>query len=377
MSNPMCKLPGSARPVLLALLFAGLLAGCSNLGYYVQAMSGHFEVMRAAQPISELVRDSASDPQLRQKLEEVQAIRDFASRELALPDNDSYRSYVDVGRPSVVWNVFAAPEFSLEPKRWCMLLVGCVNYRGYYDRQDAENLAAELRQQGYDTHVGGVAAYSTLGYFDDPVLSTFLRLGTPEVARIVFHELAHQIVFVADDSAFNESFATAVENEGMRRWLARSTAGERRPAFEAQRQRKAAFAGLMRDYRKRLHSLYNTADAADRQRQAKAELLHALRSDYADLKAGWGGYSGYDKFFAEDLNNAKLASLSLYSALVPAFEALLEQERHELPRFYQRVRSLAGLDKEVRRGVLAQLLPVSVDTRLARSGTTAGTPEMQ
>ncbi|MDP3512174.1 MAG: aminopeptidase [Sulfuritalea sp.] len=369
----MRRFPEFVVPLLLALL----LAGCSNLGYYVQAVGGHFEVMRAAQPISELVRDPASDPQLRKKLEEVQAIREFASRELGLPDNNSYRSYVDVGRPYVVWNVFAAPEFSLEPKRWCMLLVGCVNYRGYYAREDAERLAAELRQEGYDTHVGGVPAYSTLGYLDDPVLSTFLRNGTPEVARTVFHELAHQLIFVPDDSTFNESFATAVENEGMRRWLASSTALDRRPVFEAQRQRKAEFARLMRDYRKQLQSLYKIADSADRQRQAKAGLLAALRRNYAALKASWGGYAGYDKFFAEDINNAKLASLSLYSELVPAFEALLDQENRDLPRFYRRVRSLAVLDNEARRGVLAQLLPVRADTQLARSGVAPGTPEMQ
>ncbi len=373
----MRKFRNSFLPLLLAVLLAGPLAGCSNLGYYVQAMGGHFEVMRAAQPISELVRDPTSDPQLRKKLEEVQAIREFASRELALPDNNSYRSYADIGRPNVVWNVFAAPEFSLEPKRWCMLMVGCVNYRGYYDRKDAESLAAELRQEGYDTHVGGVPAYSTLGYFDDPVLSSFLRHGTPEVARIVFHELAHQLIFVADDSAFNESFATAVENEGMRRWLAGSAALDQRLAFEAQRERKATFARLMRDYRKQLHSLYKIADSADRQRQAKAGLLNTLHRDYAELRASWGGYAGYDRFIAEDLNNARLASLSLYSELVPAFETLLDQEDHQLPRFYQRVRSLAALDKEVRRGVLAQLAPVSGDIKLARSDVVVGAGPMQ
>ena len=351
--HPMCNFRNSVLPLLLAVL----LAGCSNLGYYVQAMGGHFEVMRTARPISELVADPGGDPQLRKTLEEVQAIREFASRELALPDNNSYRSYADIGRPNVVWNVFAAPEFSLEPKRWCMLMAGCVNYRGYYDRKDAESLAAQLRQEGYDTFVGGVAAYSTLGWFDDSVLNTFLRHGSLEVARTVFHELAHQLIYVADDSAFNESFATAVENEGMRRWLASHSAPEQGPAFEAQRQRKAAFARLMRDYRKQLQSLYRTADSADRQRQAKAVLLNALRRDYAGLKAGWGGYAGYDKFFADDLNNAKLASLSLYSALVPAFEALL--------------------DKEARHDVLAQLVPASGAIKLARGGGASGTAEMQ
>ena len=342
---------------LVLLLLAGLLAGCSNFGYYVQAMGGHLEVMRAVRPISEVVRDPAIDPMLRTRLEDVQAIREFASRDLGLPDNNSYRAYADLGRPYVVWNVFAAPEFSLEPKRWCMLMVGCVNYRGYYARQDAEQLAAELRREGYDTVVGGVSAYSTLGYFDDPVLSSFLRLGTAEVARTVFHELAHQLIFVQGDSMFNESFATAVENEGMRRWLAIRATPEQRTAFEGQLERKTAFAGLIRDYREKLHSLYHAAGSSKDQRQAKAELLDALRRDYGELKAAWGGHAGYDKFFAEELNNAKLASLSLYSELVPAFEALLLLEDHDLPRFYRRVATLAALDKEARRSALATLLP--------------------
>ena len=357
---------------LVLLLFAGLLAGCSNFGYYLQAMGGHLDVMRAVQPISVVVRDPAIDPTLRKRLEDVQTIREFASRELGLPDNNSYRAYADVGRPYVVWNVFAAPEFSLEPKRWCMLMVGCVEYRGYYDRQDAEQFAAELRREGYDTLVGGVSAYSTLGYFEDPVLSSFLRLGTAEVARTVFHELAHQLIFVQGDSLFNESFATAVENEGMRRWLAVRATPEQRAAFEGQLERKAAFAGLMRDYRKKFHALYGTAGPSDDQRRAKVALLDALRRDYGELKTAWGGHAGYDKFFGEDLNNAKLVSLSLYSELVPAFEALLLVEDRDLPRFYWRVATLAALDKEARRSALGTLLPVRGNVLQAGQGKPAG-----
>jgi predicted aminopeptidase len=364
----------SVLPLMLIILLVGSLPGCSNIDYYAQAISGHIDVIRAARPVSDVMRDPASDPLLRKKLEEVQAMREFASRELSLPDNNSYRSYADLGRPFVVWNVFATPEFSLEPKRWCLLVVGCVNYRGYYDRQDAERLAAELRQEGYDTFVGGVAAYSTLGYFNDPVLNTFLRFGTPEVARTVFHELAHQILFVKDDSFFNESFATAVENEGMRRWLARHATPEQCVAFEVQKKRKAAFVGLIRDYRKKALALYKDAHLAaeltDQQRHAKAELLDALRREHANLKASWGGYAGYDKFFGEDLNNAKLVSISLYTELVPAFEVLLDNENRDLPRFYQRVVTLAALDKEARRGALAQLLlTVSSDTSQRKSST--------
>ena len=358
----------SALALALAASVVTLLAGCNNLGYYAQAVGGHLAVMRAAQPIGSVLDDPAGDPALKKQLEKVHAIREFASRELGLPDNGSYRRYADLGRPYVVWNVFAAPEFSLEPMRWCMVLVGCVNYRGYYDRRAAEDLAAELRGRGYDVFVGGVPAYSTLGYFDDPVLNTFLRLGTPEVARTVFHELAHQIVFVPGDSVFNESFATAVENEGMRRWLTSHGDERQRAAFATQSQRKAAFAALMRDFRERFHALYDLDRSAADQRQAKADLFDALRRDYARLKAGWGGFAGYDKFFAEDLNNAKLASLALYSELVPAFERLLELEGHNLPRFYQRVVALAPLAKETRCAALTGLLPVSSETRLACNG---------
>jgi predicted aminopeptidase len=364
----MNNIKASVLPLVLTLLLIGSLPGCSNIGYYAQAISGHIDVMRAARPVTDVMRDPASDPVLKKKLEEVKAMREFASLELGLPDNDSYRAYADVGRPYVVWNVFAAPEFSLEPKRWCLLVVGCVNYRGFYDRQDAEQLAAELRREGYDTFVGGVAAYSTLGYFADPVLNTFLRFGTPEVARTVFHELAHQIIYVQDDSFFNESFATAVENEGMRRWFAAHATPEQCAAFEVQKKRKAAFAWLIRDYRNKAVELYKTARLGDKQRHAKAELLSALRREYANLKTSWDGYAGYDKFFGEDLNNAKLVSISLYSELVPAFEILLDNENRDLPRFYQRVITLAALGKEARRSMLAQFRLSAASNKGQRRG---------
>ncbi len=346
-------------PLILAAMLAGTLTGCGNVAYYAQAVGGHFDVMGAARPVGELIRDPASDPVLRKQLQDIQAMREFASRELALPDNNSYRKYADIGRPYVVWNVFAAPEFSLQPKSWCMLMVGCVNYRGYYAREDAERLAADLRLEGYDAYVGGVAAYSTLGWFDDPVLNTFLRHGTLEVARTVFHELAHQLIFVKDDSQFNESFATAVENEGLRRWLVNHAAAGQRAAYEAQRARKAAFARLMRDYRTKFEALYARPGADDLRRQAKAELLGALRRDYTALRANPGGRPGDDRLPAADFNNARLAAFSLYNELVPAFEALLAQEDHDLPRFYRRVEELAALDKETRCAALTRLLPAA------------------
>jgi predicted aminopeptidase len=334
-----------------------LLSGCTKIDYYAQAVEGQIRLMAAAKPIPEVVNDAATSPELRKHLELAIAIREFASHELSLPNNASYRSYADLGRPYVVWNVFASPEFSMEPQQWCMPFVGCVNYRGYYDKNDAERYAAELSQAGADTYVYGVSAYSTLGYFNDPVLNTFLRLGDQEVAHIIFHELAHQLVFVKDDTTFNESFATTVENEGMHRWLTQTATPELLKDFEAQQQRKAQFLRLVADSRDKLRALYASSLATDAMRHAKKEVIGEMKRNYADLKAGWGGYSGYDQWFSQPINNGVLASLAVYTQWVPAFHALLDQEKGSLPRFYLRVATLAHLPNAERTAALNQLLP--------------------
>jgi predicted aminopeptidase len=346
---------GLSSAVLLAVL---AVPGCSNLAYYAQAVGGHLHVMRAARPLSDWLDDPATEPALRQKLAEARAMRDFASNELALPDNGSYRSYADLGRPYVVWNVFAAGEFSALPHEWCMLVVGCVNYRGYYHQAEAEALAARLRIEGLDTWVGGVPAYSTLGHLDDPLLNTFLRHGQNEVARTLFHELAHQKIFVSGDTAFNESFATAVEETGVARWLAAHGSKARRQAFREQQARKAQFAGLVKDYRDRLGRLYDqkTMPPED-MRAAKARIIGELRRAYSDLKTSWGGYTGYDYWFAGPLNNAQLASVNLYNRRLPAFQTLLEREKDDLPRFYAQVQQLADMPSKERAAALEALMP--------------------
>lgn len=338
------KLPIIALPLLLS--------GCTSLGYYVQAAGGHLKVMSAARPIKRILQDPATDPALKKKLENVHTAREFATRELALPDNNSYRAYADLGRPFVVWNVFAAPEFSVEPEKWCMAVVGCVSYRGYYDRDEAEHYAGELRKSGLDTYVGGVPAYSTLGYFNDPVLNTFLRLGDTETARTIFHELAHQRVFVEDDTVFNESFAATVENEGLRRWLARNGDPEQQQAFTAQQQRKAQFAQLVDNCRGKLRALYATQQPPEAIRRAKAEIIADMKQAYAAMKKGRSGDARYDKWFEQDLNNAKIASMGMYTQLVPAFEIMLEKEGRDLPSFYQRVTELSRQPKEARLAAL-------------------------
>ncbi len=334
------------RPLIIA---AGLLlSGCTSVGYYGQAVNGHLQVMRAAQPIQKLLQNPTTAPALKEKFGNLIAIRDFASRELALPDNGSYRAYADLGRPFVVWNVFAAPEFSVEPEKWCMAIVGCVSYRGYFDRAEAERFVGELKKSGLDTHVGGVTAYSTLGYFDDPVLNTFLRQGETETARIIFHELAHQLLFAKGDTVFNESFAATVENEGLHRWFARNAKPQQHRDFMAQQQRRAQFVQLVETYRAKLRALYAAQQPPGEMRRAKAEVMANMKLAYTDLKVSWGGDDSYDQWFERDLNNAKIASLSLYTQLVPAFEALLEQQGRDLPRFYRRVQQLAHLPKKER-----------------------------
>lgn len=352
----------------LLLTPALLLASCSNLGYYAQAVGGHLSVMRASRPIQDVLLDPAADPALKKQLNDVFAAREFASRELGLPDNDSYRAYADLGRPFVVWNVFAAPELSVRPEHWCMAFVGCVSYRGYYDRAEAERYADELRASGLDTYVGGVPAYSTLGYMSDPVLNTFLRYGDTEAARTIFHELAHQVVFASNDSVFNESFATTVENEGLRRWYLHRASPQQYQAFLVQQRRKAEFVGLVERYRGTLRARYAETPLAGEARRVKAQTFADLRRDYAELKASWGGYAGYDKWFAEGLNNAKVASLGIYTQLTPAFEALLAQEQHDLPRFYRRVAALAALPQDERSAALKRLLPDATLEASAGSG---------
>jgi len=332
-----------------------LVSGCASLEYYAQAVGGHLEVMRLAVPIEERLREADTPEPLRAKLVKVLAIREFASRELGLPDNDSYRRYADIGRPFVVWNVFAAPEFSVKPVESCFLFAECMSYRGFYSEEAAERHAAALAGQGYDVHVGGVAAYSTLGWFSDPVLSTFIQYPEPEIARIVFHELAHQVVYVKDDTMFNESFASAVEDEGVRRWLEREGTPAQRAAYEASVRRRAEFVALMTKSRAELAAFYDRPLSQEEKRAGKRRSFATMEDEYRSLKASWGGFSGYDRLFARGANNALLASVASYSELVPAFRALLAEKDGDLAGFYAAVRELAKLDKPERDARLAIL----------------------
>jgi predicted aminopeptidase len=343
--------------LLVAIFIALLVSGCANLAYYAQAVGGQMRVMTAAQPIDQLMIDPATAPELRRELRQAAAIRDFASRELALPANGSYRAYADLGRPYALWNVFAAPEFSVEPEQWCPLFVGCVNYRGYYAQEAAERLASELRRQGFDTYLGGVPAYSTLGFFDDPLLNTFLRFGEQEVARVIFHELAHQRLYVKGDSAFNESFATSVENAGLRRWLGQTGTPDQLRAFETRQERKLRYRRLIAGYHEQLRDLYRLPLAPEEKRREKAALFAELQHACVDLQARWGDSSADPAAVCPTLNNAALSAVTLYTRWVPAFDALLAQEGGNLSRFYRRVARLAELPQSERTAALAASLP--------------------
>ncbi|HSS47021.1 MAG TPA: aminopeptidase [Burkholderiales bacterium] len=336
------------KPFKWMLLLLPLLGGCANFGFYWQSVSGQMEIWKKEQHIETLLADQSVTPELKLRLQSVLDIREFASRELGLPDNGSYRLYADLQRPYVLWNVFATPEFSIRPKEWCFVIAGCVNYRGYFSEADAQAFADNLHREGDDVFVAGVPAYSTLGWFDDPVLSTFIYFPETEVARLIFHELAHQLVYVPDDSTFNESFATAVEETGVERWLDKNGNDELRSAFAAAQVRKKDFIALMLQYRGQLQGLYASEAGEQQKRESKASILRKLKQEYAALKIKWGSFSDYDRWFAQDLNNAHLASVAAYTQLVPAFQHLLAQQQGDLPAFYAAVKEIAKLPKSER-----------------------------
>jgi predicted aminopeptidase len=359
------------RTVLIAGTAAGLLASCSTLNYYSQAAQGQLELLSDARPIDDWIADPGTSTKLRHRLETARQIRRFAVVEMALPDNNSYKNYASLKRKYVLWNVVATPELSLNPLQWCFPVAGCVNYRGYYNKAAADAYARQLRAEGDDVEVGGVAAYSTLGWFSDPLISTFINYPDGELARMIFHELAHQIVYAQGDSQFNESFASTVEEVGVERWMDRFGNQQMRDAYARYRSRKKDFLALLLKYRKALERNYALVDRSDAEKRAvKARLFQELKDEYQVLKGNWGGYAGYDRFFDQPLSNAHLASIATYEDFVPAFRALLQREG-TFPRFYQAVKQLADMDRTDRHRVLNAMVPplVAAPLMVQRSDT--------
>lgn len=338
---------------LVPLLAAVLLNGCSSLGYYGQLAEGQWQLLRARQPVERLLDDPATPAPLRQRLTQAEQARRFASEHLKLPDNRSYRVYADLGRPYVVWNVFATPELSLQPVIHCFPIAGCVAYRGYYRQGAARGAAALMRQQGLDTYIGGVEAYSTLGWFDDPILSSMVGWGDERLAAVIFHELAHQRFYVQDDTEFNESFASFVEQEGSRQW--RVVRGLPAIQEHALRQREQ-FIQLVLDSRTRLEAIYASPRNEAGKRAAKQVEFERLRQAYQQMRdEQWNGDKRYDAWMYGPMNNAKLLPFGLYDQWVPAFAALFGQVGGDWTLFYQRVEALGQLPVEQRKAALGRL----------------------
>jgi predicted aminopeptidase len=357
------------RPLLLVTVAVLVITGCSSLGFYTQSVGGQLAILFKRQSVEKILADDGEDATLRDQLQRVLEARDFASRELGLPDNGSYRSYVRLNRPYAVWNVVAAPALSIEPVTWCFPVAGCVSYRGYFSKARAESFAEKLRSRGYDAAVEGVAAYSTLGWFRDPVLSTFIDWPSPDLASLIFHELAHQRLYVKGDTVFNESFASVVEHQGLTRYLVEEGDEAALAVWEARHDRQRQFAELVLGYRERLREIYASAalETQEKLRRKRATFAELGRA-YEDLKRSWGGYAGYDAWFDRELNNAHLASVGNYDRWVPAFEVLLEQAQGDLDAFFDQVGDLSKLEPAERRRRLTDLSPAPGDPN-GRSGT--------
>jgi len=337
-------------PALCSAALCAALPGCGTL-YVAQAARGQWQVMHERRPIDAVVADPKTPATLRARLEDVRAARDYAVSALHLPDNRSYRTYAELKRPYVVWNVVATPEFSVEPRHWCFPVAGCVAYRGYFSEKKARAFAAGLARQGLDVTVGGVPAYSTLGKFADPVLSTMMSYGDTELVAIIFHELAHQLLYVKDDTEFNEAFATAVEDAGLERWLQSRGQSDLMDDYRRDSALDRAFIELFAGARARLQKLYASGAAADDMRREKAAIFAQLAADTRELQRK-AGADYYRSWLEEGLNNAHLASVATYYQCVPGFERLLAEKGGDLLRFYVEARELANLPKAQRHAQL-------------------------
>lgn len=308
--------------------------------------------MDKSRPIAVLLNDESVPAELKKKLEQSLSIRNYASGVLLLPSNDSYLSYADIGRRYVVWNVVATPEFSLEPVKWCYLIVGCLTYKGYFSKDAALQLADKLRAEGYDVHVAGVTAYSTLGWFDDPVINTMLERDIVFLAKVIIHELAHQQIYFSDDTEFNEAFADTVAEYGVRGWLMNEKLTDEAAEFQQSLFREREFDNLVAEYKNKLEKLYHSSREKQILRSKKEKIFLDMKSDYYDLADTWNGHNDYKSWIDAGLNNAKLALVLTYKDLVPEFFNLLEREDYKLETFYRSVSRLESCSREERRRYL-------------------------
>ena len=341
------------------LIFSAItVSACSSFGYYMDLMAGHSELMEQRKPVKELLAEKEIKHKLRELLKKSQEMRDFATIELNLPENDSYRMYADLKRRYAVWNVIAAKEFSIQPKKWCFLFVGCLSYRGYFSKEVATEYANELKGEGYDVYVAGANAYSTLGWFDDPLLNTMMYKSEASRAGIIFHELAHQVVYIDDDSAFNEAFATTVEQEGIRRWLEKNGDDGTYTEYLLNKKRDSQLNQLLQDTRDRLKVLYKTDLIEAVKRKTKKQIFVSMKMKYDQLKKKWGGYNAFDKWMNQDFNNSHLLLIATYHDLVPMFKVMLKKENNDLSKFYVAVEKLGNENRDERKSILQQIAKI-------------------
>ena len=359
MGTVLRMMSSAGRAGCVAALISAV-AGCESVGFYSQAVGGQFEILMKRRSLHKVIADDDTPEEVRRKLELVAELVAYARDELGLPADGQYESYSDLKRDYVLWNVFAAPEFSLEPLQWCYPFAGCSSYRGYFKEEAARDFGAKLAEGGYDVSVGGVAAYSTLGWFDDPVLSTFIGRSEPALAALIFHELTHALLYLPGDTTFNESFATAVEEEGLRRWFEYRDKPDAFEAYVANQVRRGEFLELVRRWSEAFESMYATHLPDGEKRARKAEMFTVMREDYQRMESRWdlaknGGLS-FGGFFGAELNNARLVTVAEYRTWVDAFRALLEQEGGDLDAFYVRCRALAELGQVDRNERLEALM---------------------
>ena len=347
------RLNGRQACVLSTIaIFIASHTGCADITYLMQSAQGQLQLMSAREPIVDLIDNPQTAAPLAIRLREIERILHFAQQELALPDEGSYRHYVALDRAHVVYNVSAAPPLSLQPRRWCYPVVGCLSYRGYFNLRDASEHAAQLREGGDDVYVAPVQAYSTLGWFDDPLISSLLAGPSWFTASIIFHELSHQKVYLAGDTAFNEAYAVTVQQEGERRWLARYGTSQERAQFARYKHAQKDFLTLLRRTREQLKQLYDSQMSESNKLLEKHKLFEKLRAQFVQLRFQWGGYRGFDRWFSQDLNNAKMALVSTYNDLVPRFQQLLFRLNGDLAAFHVAVGQLSHLSPAARREAL-------------------------
>jgi len=337
--------------ILFSLALFLSLSACSTISYYSQSVQGQMSLLIKRESVDDLLLSAETPTDLKKSLHQAKNIREYASQQLFLPDNNSYHGYVDTKKPYIVWNVFAAPEFSLNPKNWCYPIVGCVSYRGYFSKEDAEKEAEDLRKQQLDVYVGGVSAYSTLGWFDDPLLNTMMHWKQRSLASLIFHELSHQVIYIENETSFNEAFSSAVERLGTIQWLLEFYP-EELEAYITYLNAQNDFRSLLLSTRQKLNKLYLSSQSTSQKRQEKQRIIDGMKNEYLTIKQRWPNTIHFDRWFEKPINNARLTSTMTYLQYIPAFFKIFIEEKGDWEKFYIRVIAFEKLSSTKRKVII-------------------------